>query len=470
MQPPDPFDPLNPPSSKQSQTFQRPPDDFYSANPATTHSIPNEQHHSLHHNSKILHNSDHHLGNTEHISYYRRRRWYHTSEAASYTVNIRGLSIPAIRRFAVFHYFQLFAHCLVLFNAFISTFLTLFEPSISLGQRLLHIGIIILMILIDLYMSFIYYKQRKYAPYSLSAPLLYIKKQLILIPKCPETLFISDKLGLLCQGYLFVVLPYFNLLTLIYTPDQSSQQKSFELMTSYIFGTSSVHSSTTTDLFFQIKLIFIYVVLFQLCVTLWTWLTFCMFYTIFVYEVIVRTLFFTCCCFRSRTFTMVINTSPDQEATTGELQLLLPTTPNNSKPKTKFVTEHVYHNHYAYQQHLLNKKSQHGNGSGPNSANTSANNSQFNTPLQHQNYNSLKDDKTLEEQAFLKQNSFELVDVPDSDPTGVQMSTDPMYNIKQYSIDQQEFIPSTPYRDHIFVSHISDPIFYKPYEFLWVIM
>jgi len=167
---------------------------------------------------------------------------------------------------------------------------------------------------------------------------------------------------------------------------------------------------------------------------------------------------------------MVINTSPDQEATTGELQLLLPTTPNNSKPKTKFVTEHVYHNHYAYQQHLLNKKSQHGNGSGPNSANTSANNSQFNTPLQHQNYNSLKDDKTLEEQAFLKQNSFELVDVPDSDPTGVQMSTDPMYNIKQYSIDQQEFIPSTPYRDHIFVSHISDPIFYKPYEFLWVIM
>jgi hypothetical protein len=463
-------------------------DDFYSIRPQLSHlhEISNQQHHLLPHDIyndnnnndenenelySYYHNNpngndqqqNHHQQQQDqtmmdnnndgnNITYHHHRRWYNIDEAHNYNFTIcNRFKIPSIRQFALFHYFQFIAHIFVLFNAMISALLTFFDSISTTQHNFFHVGIILFMIVVDLYMSFIYYQQRKYAPYSLSSPFLYIKQKLILLPNCPDVLFLSDKLGLLCQGYLFVVLPYLNILTLVYTPNQSSQQRSFNFISNTIFGngsdnnviSSSSTTTTSTDLLFQIKLIFIYIVLFQLIITLWTWLAFCLFYTIFIYEVFLRSVFFILCCFRSRSFTIKISTNNHTHYNNnGETRhLLSQQQPQHEKQqyKTKFIADNIYHNHYAYQQYCLNKK--------------------------YPNYNSINNNinnnGNINSQQHLAINQYN-----NSDP----YLTNSRYKIYQYEIDQQEFIPTAPYRNHILVSHISDPVFYKPYEWLWIIM
>jgi len=437
--------------------------DFFNTD-TTLHRVDHAPHHLL--PESILNREDlygqtdnHHSvltagpGLSDSVSYTQTRLWYYKSDAAKLRIELCGLSFPSIRQFAAFHYFQLFSHTLVLFNALSSAILTLIDSDQSIFSRITHMLFILSMVFVDLWMSLLYYHKRQYAPYSLSSPLLYIFQSVIVPPRCPDVIFFSDKLGLLCQGYLFVVLPYLNILTLIYTPDESAQQRSFNKIISFLFGNNdnnTPNNSFQHDLVMQIKLIFIYIILFQLCITLYSFLSFALFYTVFVYELILRVLLFPFCCFRSRKYTKIVS---------NEQQPLL------SPPhQLKFITHNVYHNYYTYQQHQINLLSY-------NQQQAVNNYNSFNT---HSN-DGTSQARTTSSTPFA--DAFEVVELIDQDPNRDTLLPYPAQNrngqhchIQQFAIDQQEFIPITPYHDHLFASNISDPIFYKPYEILWGFM
>lgn len=173
-----------------------------------------------------------------------------------------------------FHLIAFLAHYLGLLAAIFATIASyFFHTSITSASGLLNI-LIVVGIIVDIVLLDKHYKEQTFFPYCAAPHLLFMTKGIRCDP-CPPPkgrLYISQKLLIFWQGYIFVVVPYNNL----------------------IRSLQAAKGRDHTD----IEKTILIVTLIQLAITIVGVVLFAGFYIAFVLEIIVR--FFGCPCLQYR--------------------------------------------------------------------------------------------------------------------------------------------------------------------------
>eukprot|EP00461_Guttulinopsis_vulgaris_P000082 UN00082 len=176
---------------------------------------------------------------------------------------------------------------------------------------------------------------------------------------------------------------------------------------------------------------------------------FSLFYTIFIYEVLFRVFFSVCCVMRKRQYY-------DYDRDGEIVPLLVRNEPHYQYSATYSDSSQQPQQHStSLQQPNLNRVS-------TQTLLVLSHEDMCNNNICHNNNNN---NNNQQQQQPLINTSTPYGAINDMDDQQQQHDT-------TLEIDQLETFPTLPYRTgtthHILASHISDPIFYKPYQFFWV--
>jgi len=169
-----------------------------------------------------------------------------------------------------YHLFAFIAHYVAFAIAIFTTVASyFFNTTITSAAGVVSL-FIIFSVICDIWLLDHHYHRETFFPYCAAPHLLFLVKRKRCDP-CPPPygrLYFMDKLLIFWQGYIFVVIPYQNL---IRTLDR--------------------HKHSTASEFDKAVLL---LTLIQLCVTLVAWFMFVLFYITFLLEVLIRFFFFPC--------------------------------------------------------------------------------------------------------------------------------------------------------------------------------